>query len=310
MPALAAYGLYLLLGLFVSAGMVVAAHPLGDGFLNWLREQAVKLPAFGGLSLEQIVKLDRWLANKLGKYHASIVGAGVSWLQGLRDYVYIVGYWSLYWPIGLFHTVTHLTTVTIPNMIRAKTAPIERKADAAEAQAKAAAGIAHALPKNAKARDRTKEVTVIQRVAMPHAEEWGWIHDHYGTLKKVVLGVVASAAGVALPHAPSLPVPWRDAIKGVRKRLGRVEALLGVSAFALMMTRVLRLPSPRCLTRGGVGKAARRLCGMDQSLLDSLLGDALAIAGLLSVVEFAEGLLAIEDEAVSILAAGIREFPG
>jgi hypothetical protein len=59
-----------------------------------------------------------------------------------------------------------------------------------------------------------------------------------------------------------------------------------------------------------VTKAGKAVCSSDASWLTSLLGDALVIASVISVVEFAKELQAIEGEAVKILGVGIREFPG
>jgi hypothetical protein len=94
-----------------------------------------------------------------------------------------------------------------------------------------------------------------------------------------------------------------------RRRIHRLEALLGAAGMAAAMANALGLPNWRCITRGNLSRASRAFCGADSSLVSSLLGDVLAIVGILSVVEFAEAMLSIEDEAVQILAAGIREFP-
>src|SRR5437899_4036518 len=193
----------LLLALLVSAGLAASSRPVSGGFVEWLKNQAARIPVFGGLSIDQIVKLDRYITSKLGAHYRAIEGAGVRWFGDLSHYVDVVGYWSLYWPIALFHEVTHLTTVVIPNAINARTKPLSRRLDAVEAQAKATAGVAHSLPRVVKGRATTKEVTRIERVAMPHAAEWDWIHEHFNALKKTVAAAAALAIGVALPHAHS-----------------------------------------------------------------------------------------------------------
>lgn len=126
---------------------------------------------------------------------------------------------------------------------------------------------------------------------------------------------IARAAPIALPGALGIPKIHRDITNlwkwraKAEKRLARLERITAAGVFAGLLANALGIAT-RCIRRGNIGKTARRVCGMDGSLLDSLLSDALLIAGAISVVEFAEGLLAIEDEAVAILSAGIREFPG
>lgn len=112
-------------------------------------------------------------------------------------------------------------------------------------------------------------------------------------------------------HTLSLPKSWYGLTKRLsrlERRMKRAEGWLAAGALAVAMANVLGV-SARCLRSGNTGKAVRRICGMDTNLLESLLADSLAIAGLISVVEFANGLREIEDEAVAILRAGIREFP-
>jgi len=72
----------------------------------------------------------------------------------------------------------------------------------------------------------------------------------------------------------------------VRKlgKLGTVAGLLGLGAAVLGR---LGLGWLRC---SRVGQTGRQLCGMDQSLLESLLADTLLIVGTISLVEFAEGM--------------------
>lgn len=309
MPILVGYGIYVLLALFVTIGAALMTRPLSGGFIGWLQQQASRLPAFGGLSLEQIVRLDRWIVNKLGKHAKAIEGAGIGWLTALAKYVEAVGYWSLYWPIALYHQMDWLTTHHIPKAIKARTQPLDRRIDVAEAQAKAAAGQAHSNTVVIRKGGTVTKVTKIERVAMPHAKEWEWIHDHWKALTHAVTGTVAAAGVIAIPGR----VEWRNPLDALRrahgKRLKRLEKLLGVSGIALIMARALGLGSARCLRGGNLAKAARRICGLDSSLFNSLMLDLVAILSVVSVVEFANDLRAIEDEALSVASKMIREWP-
>jgi hypothetical protein len=263
--------LIVLLALFVSMGMATLQRNVSGGFIQWASSAFRKIPLFGGFTIDQIVKMDRFVTHQLGRAFNAVESQGVKWLTDLSHYQDVVGYWSLYWPVGLYHAVHRLLTHSIPRAVTARTAPLARQVDAAEAQAKAAAGIAHALPRTVKAHDRTQAVTQIETVAMPHAGEWNWIHDHFDTLKKSVAAAAAGAIGHALPHAPSLPVPWGLTARQLRRRLGRAEALLGVTAFAAVLASTLGV-SVRCLKPSGpLGRVARSLCGLDKWLIDFLL---------------------------------------
>ena len=120
-------------------------------------------------------------------------------------------------------------------------------------------------------------------------------------------------------HAGAAFPPWvirlpgrvrgleHDATK-LGRRVKRVEGLFAAGVMAAVLANVLGVAT-RCIRRGNINRAAKAVCGMDSGLLETLLADGLAIVGAISVVEFAEALLTIEDEAVAILSAGIREFP-
>ena len=126
--------------------------------------------------------------------------------------------------------------------------------------------------------------------------------------------VVVKTAAVAIPGAHAIPGlrkdvgalwKWRTRAE---KRLRRVEGLFAAGVMAAVIANVLGVAT-RCLRRGNLGRSARSVCGADGSLIDSLLGDLLAITSVLSVVEFARELRAIEDEAIGIMGALVREWP-
>ena len=88
----------------------------------------------------------------------------------------------------------------------------------------------------------------------------------------------------------------------------KLEALLGAAGFAAVLANALGITT-RCVRSGNVGKAVRRLCGMDASLLEDLLAGVLLIEGVVSVVAFTEALQEIETEAVNVLGGLIKEWP-
>lgn len=130
-----------------------------------------------------------------------------------------------------------------------------------------------------------------------------------------IVQVFKFAGAAVLPGVLGLPKirgditnlwKWRTKAE---KRLHKVEGLFAAGVFAAVLANALGVAT-RCIRRGNLGKTARSVCGMDGNLLDSLLTDALAIVGVLSVVEFANELRAVEDEALSIMGKLVREFPG
>lgn len=125
-----------------------------------------------------------------------------------------------------------------------------------------------------KARAGASTTVIVERVAIPHLAELQWIHRHWKALVAAVAAVGATAAAPALPWVHIFPrIRALERFRTTtRKRLSRLEALTGATAFALLMANVLGLPSPKCLRSGPVGKVARRLCGMSSRAIGDLLG--------------------------------------
>ena len=254
-------------------GMATLQRPVSGGIVKWVANLIGNIPLVGGLlSVDQILKLDRWVTHALGNAFKAVEGSAVAWFVQLAHYVDVVGYWSLYWPIALVHEVTHLTTVTIPRAINARTRTLDRRIDVAEAEAKSAAGRAHSVTKYVTAQPNTKVITRVERVAMPHAAEWDWLHKHWKALTAAVIGAAALPGVIDVPHIPSLPVPFGRTIKQIRRRLGRLELLLGAAGAAALVARAIGGITPRCVKSGALGKVARRLCGLSPKALEDILG--------------------------------------
>ena len=155
----------------------------------------------------------------------------------------------------------------------------------------------------------TKTVAVVEKI--PRALE-----RRLTKAEKKIVALAAAIAGIAgtLPIPHSYPKPgaiWRGLTRRtarLERRLHRVEGLFAAGVMAAVIANVLGVTA-RCLRSGNVGKTARRICGMDPGLLESLLGDALLLAGTLSIVEFTKALEEIETVALDVLSAGIEEWP-
>ena len=267
-----AIGLFVLLAYLVATGTAASAIATAKAHTGWLPSW-LKSAVFFVLPVAQVfLALGKWLSHHLGSYAAAIEAKVSRWFGELAHYQNVVGYWSLYWPIGLYHFAEHAYRHAIPSAINARTKPLAKRIDAVEAQAKAAAGFDHSVPRRIKAVDQTKEVTVIKEVAMPHAGEWSWIHDHFNTLKKVVLGTAAAAVAVPLPLAPALPIPWHGIDKRVKRLTKELLFWTTATGAALLVARAIGGVTSNCVKKGPIGKMARALCGLPSHFLNDLLG--------------------------------------
>jgi len=110
---------------------------------------------------------------------------------------------------------------------------------------------------------------------------------------------------IRLPHRVGRAE--RDLTK-LSHRLRKVEGIFAAGVFAAVLANALGVAT-RCIRRGNLGRGARAACATDPNLFESLLVDLVAITSVLSVVEFAQELLAVEDEAIHLAGTMIREFP-
>jgi hypothetical protein len=124
---------------------------------------------------------------------------------------------------------------------------------------------------------------------IPYAADWRWLHRHWKALTAAVLTVATLPA--TLPHVGvDVGKTWRGLTRRLarlERRMTRVEALLGVTAFAAVMAKVLGV-SARCLKGGGpLSRVSRALCGLSGAALADLLGllvDAFVFADLCLVL--------------------------
>lgn len=161
-------------------------------------------------------------------------------------------------------------------------------------------------------------IAKLVRAILPHIHLHGQkivqVIEH-NVVTHTVTRVMRAAVGGAVAFPPwviRLPHRLRDLERDsarLGKRLRKVEGIFAAGVAAAVIANALGIAT-KCIRRGNVGKAARSICGFDPSLIESLLADGVAIIGAISVVEFAETMLALEDDAVKVLQAGIREFPG
>lgn len=118
--------------------------------------------------------------------------------------------------------------------------------------------------------------------------------------------VVASSAAVAgiLPRVGRLEREAETATKRLSK-LEKGAAVVGVGTVAGIALGRLGLGWTRCSKVGRLGKAA---CGMDESLIESLIVGSLAIASTISIVELARECQAFTGEVDDAMRLFVREL--
>lgn len=115
--------------------------------------------------------------------------------------------------------------------------------------------------------------------------------------------------GISLPKGIGIPKEWRKWRTRVERRLAKVEGIAAAAVLAGLMANVLGV-SARCLRSGNVGKVARRLCGLDSLLLNSVLGGLIIFDGPFSVVDLAEELLAVFPPLLDGMGLIVAELEG
>jgi len=278
--------LLLILTAFVAYASATLQHSQSTGFVGWLTGKLASLPILGGLSVKQVLKLDRWMTSMIGRHFKQVEQYAVRWLSGLDQFtrrnakaalslgapVWALAYWLVHTEIG--------------RQAKAHDRPIAKTANHALAigERLQAGAIPHktteVIQKN------TKTVTRVERVVMPHAAEWEWINHHWQGLKHAISLAAAGVLAPTLPRVKPISWPWGLTPTAIRRRLHRVEGLLGVTGMAVAIAAVLRV-TPRCLTSGNIGRAARGLCRAPTWLLDVLLlssFEAFAVADMCSLI--------------------------
>jgi hypothetical protein len=110
----------------------------------------------------------------------------------------------------------------------------------------------------------------------------------------VVVKSAAVAGALPFPRIGRIEHDLSGVEKWVRAR-GKLLTVAGISALLIGALGRLGLGWTRC---SNVGKLGKNVCGMNPSLLESLLADTLLIVGTVSLVEFAKGMQGITGEVV------------
>lgn len=286
--------LILLYFIFV-VGTATISKQLSSGFTAWLRDAGIVGRYLGGLTAEVAVRLTRWITHSVGEVFSDAERLAVAWFSGLYQWASLAVGQALLWPIELFKLQWWLVTKAIPDAIHAALRGVH---GAVTTVTKVLPGVTRTivkLPKLTRAQAKALVSAAVATYIHPFLSDLLWLRRHFSALTHAI------PRALPIPQFPTFPNIW----KRIHRLERRVTPAALVAAVAVALGR-LGLGFIRC---GNVKKVGRRICGMDAGLLDSLLLDTLAIFGVVSIVEFAEGLVAIEDEAVGIMGALVREWP-
>jgi hypothetical protein len=284
-----------LLAFFGAVIFAVMGRQVSEGIVGWLRS-AGRIGAFlAGPTGAIAVRLTQWITHNVGAAFSDFERLTVTWFSAIYQYFDLVITNAIEWPLYLWRLQRWLLFTELPKL--AKSVP------------KLATQVVHSITTRVVRVERTivklPKLSKAATTALVTAAVAKWIHPYLSMLRW--LKAHFHALTVAIPRA--LPIPTVPAFPNLWKRIRALEKKLalplGIAAVAAALAR-MGLGWIRCNKVRRIGKAA---CGIDDSLIDKFLLDALAIFGVVSIVEFAEGLVAIEDEAVGIMGALVREWP-
>ena len=291
----------LLLTAYVAYAASRQSHAWADAFVNWLRNFPVVGTAVAAVLGKLLVNGADWISNRLGHVYLGLQARAVNWIGGIGHYVVMASKATIEWPIDLVTFARWLVSAEIPRLIHGLPNSLTRLVHAARAALTALEQDVAKLYAHLPGRIRAGVGAGLAAALAPFILPLRWLASVY----RPIAHAAATAGGIAAPWI-ELPRLRRDA-RNLERKLGKVWPLLGVAGAVALLARALKIPR-RCV-QGNIGKVAKRLCGLDTSLLDSLLLDLVAILSVVSVVEFAEDMRTIEDEALAVMGRLVREWP-
>jgi hypothetical protein len=268
---------------------------VSEGIVGWLKDAGRVGAYLSGPVGIVAVKLTRWITHNVGAIFADLERLAVTWFSGIYQYFDLVITNALEWPLYLWRFQRWLLFHELPKLAHAVPKLATQVVHSVTTRVIHVERTIVKLPKLTKAQAKALVSAAVATYIHPFLADLRWLRSHFRALTAVLPRVLP------IPHVPTFPNIWKR-IRALEKKLA---VPVGIAAVVAAIGR-LGLGWVRC---NNVRKAGRSVCGIDSSLLDSLLLDTLAVFSIVSVVEFAHGLRSIEDEAVGILHRLIREFP-
>jgi hypothetical protein len=274
--------LAMLAGLVVAFGLVYLVEQFVKALFSTAGGLIGRLPWIGSVVSDGVHRIEQRLTGALGSAaHAIDKRMGRYWHQLARNVLWVGdelrAHANLLYTLASF-VLGSATTLALRKFIAALSYEIRH----ARAQL---TKLTHLAIVGA-----TAAVKVLSR----------WTHARIQALAHTVTVVLPHELGLLRGRLRSL----EQVLPAALARLRALEARFGELAFAAAVAAVLArlgLGWTRCTKVGRLGNTA---CGLDDSLLESLLADALLIVGSLSLVEFAESMT----EVTELVAVPIRDF--
>lgn len=273
----------------------VMGRQVSEGIVGWLKSAGRIGALLAGPSGAIAVRLTRWITHNVGAVFSDLERLTVTWFSALYQYFDLVITNALEWPLYLwrfqrwllFHELPALVK-SIPHYAQSVTKTVTKRLQPIERTIVK-------LPKLTKAQATALVSAAVAKWIHPYLSDLRWIRAHFHALTQAI------AVPFPHPRAPTFPNIWKR-IRALEKKLA---VPVGVAAVVAALGR-LGLGWIRC---NNVRRAGRSVCGIDTNLLDELLLGTVGIFGVVSVVEFAKGLQAIEGEAVDLMGKLVREWP-
>lgn len=149
---------------------------------------------------------------------------------------------------------------------------------------------------------------------VPPAEKLAHAAEHI--VKPEVIRITRYIGATAIPSPWAIPrfrdwahdlSRWREL---TNRRVGRLEKILGIGGLAALITATFGAEITRFLRCKNTRGIAKSWCGADLSGLLGLLAGIVAITEGVSLLDFAEAMVAVEDLVVQGILDGLSEFQG
>ena len=285
----------ILVVMLVSLGMALTAKIQGNWWSNFVNGLTPLARLILIKPLELAVNTARYIAHEFGLNWNSLQSWGVAFFGALYQWASLALGLAMDWPLYLVRLQYWLLDVAIPDAIKAALRGIHGSVKVVTRTLPAIERTIVKFPKLSKAAAKALVAAAVATYVHPFLADLQWLRRHFHALTH------------ALDHA--LPIPTLPTFPNIWKRLRALERKLSVPVGVALIVGALARLGIGWIRCNKVKQVGRRLCGLDDSLIEKFLLDSLAIFGLVSVVEFAEGLQAVEEEAVSIFGSLIREWP-
>lgn len=258
-----------------TAGLSIAGvHPFG-----WLASGLDRINHFILYQLGQVVQASAWAWHKLISQTAAFVHESMSLVADLAE--------------ATAGELERIGTQVIPAAISTALGPVVGLAYALRKQLAAlAATVAHlaTTATHTVTHEVTKQLVRVEKTVQVRT-------------KTIVVATAGAVAG-ALPRLGRVERELKGVDETLKDTLRKV-APAAILAVVVAAVARLGLSWTRC---SRVGKVGRSVCGMDDSLLESLLTDALLIFSTISIVELARESQSFVADVTAPLAVFVREL--